>query len=385
MVARSEEKFRPAGLRGLAAAVALLLGLAGCSGEEPPRPDFRVDAPILRGAGALEEVARLQSPLGNVAVSAGGRVFITYHPLARPAVKVAEILPDGTPVPYPDAAWQSKADGFQTPQGIVLDGLGRLWVLDHGRNGFGTPALFAFDIATGELVHRHDFKRAEAGWGSYLNDLSVDTENDTVYIADTASYNSDPALLVYDVETQKARRVLEDHASVKEEAVDMVVEGEEVKVLGVLPLRVAVDSIVLDPASEYLYYGPMSGTTMYRIRAAALRNASLPAEALAAEVQAFAPKPLSDGITIDAEGTLYLTAIEERAIMVIAPDGQGATLLRDERLVWPDGLSFGPRGWVYVTDSQVNRILFKSKEEIARAAPYILYRFRALAPGPPGH
>jgi sugar lactone lactonase YvrE len=372
MVARSGRGFRPAGaplLRGLAAGALLLLALAGCSGEEPPRPDFRTGEPILGGAGALEEVARLRSPLGNVAVSEGGRVFITYHPLAKPAVKVAEILPDGTSVPYPDAAWQSKEDGFQTPQGIVLDGSGRLWVLDHGRNGFGTPALFGFDIATGELAHRHDFRRGEAGWGSYLNDLSVDTETDTAYIADTANYNFDPALLVYDIETQKARRVLEDHASVKEEAVDMRVEGEKVTVLGAMPLRVAVDSIVLDLASEYLYYGPMSGTTMYRIPTAALLDASLSPEALAAEVRTFAPKPLSDGITIDAEGTLYLTAIEERAIMVIAPNGQGATLVRDERLVWP---------------SQLNRILFKSEEEIARTAPHILYRFRALAPGLPG-
>ena len=52
-----------------------------------------------------------------------------------------------------------------------------------------------------------------------------------------------------------------------------------------------------------------------------------------------------------------------------------------ERLVWPDGFSFGPDGWVYVTDSQVNRILFKSKAEIARTGPHVIYRFKALAPG----
>jgi sugar lactone lactonase YvrE len=378
-------RFGPAaGWAGLAAGVVLGVGLAACSGEEPPRPDFSADAPILEGAGALEVVARLGDPLGNVAVSAGGRIFITYHPLAKPAVKVAEIFRNGTSVAYPDAAWQSKADGFQTPQGIVLDSAGRLWVLDHGRNGFGTPALLAFDIATGELAHRHDFGRDEAGWGSYLNDLSVDAENDKVYIADTANYNFDPALIVYDIGTQTARRVLEDHVSVKEEAVDMVVEGEKVVVLGAMPLRVAVDSIVLDLASDYLYYGPMSGTKMYRISTTALLDASLSVEALAARVEIFAPKPLSDGITIDAEGTLYLTAIEDRAIAVIAPNGQGATLVRDERLVWPDGLSFGPGGWIYVTDSQLNRILFKSEEAVAATAPHILYRFRALAPGLPG-
>lgn len=355
-----------------------------CSGEEPPRPDFRVGAPIREGTDALELVAALDAPLGNIAVSRTGRVFITYHPLFSPRVKVAEILSDGTSAPYPDDAWQSADDGFQTPQGIVLDSADRLWVLDHGKNGFGTPALIAFDIKTGELAHRHNFTSEEVGWGSYLNDLSVDAKKGKVYIADTANYNFNPALLVYDIKTEKARRVLQDHHSVKEEPVDMIVEGEKVKIFGIMPLRIAVDSIVLSLDGEQLYYGPMSGTTLYRIATAALLKEDLTEDQLAREVEAFAPKPISDGLTIDREGTIYLTAIEERAIMVIRRNREGATLLRDERIVWPDGFSFGPEGWVYVTDSQLNRLMFKPDDVVAKAAPHHIYRFRGLAPGLPG-
>lgn len=362
----------------------LLLLFAACSGEEAPRPDFRIGAPLQEGEGALELVADLDAPLANIAVSRTGRVFITYHPMASPDVKVAEVLPDGTSVPYPDEAWQSKEGGFQSPQGIVLDSADRLWVLDHGKNGLGTPALIAFDIDTGDMVHRHDFTSNEAGLGSYLNDLSVDARKGKVYIADTANFNFNPALIVYDIKTQKARRVLEDHHSVKEEPVDMIVEGEKVKVFGIMPLRIAVDSIVLSIDGDYLYYGPMSGTTMYRIATDALLDESVTDEQLAIEVEAFAPKPLSDGLTIDRAGNIYLTAIEERAIMLIRPTREGVTLLRDQRIVWPDGLSFGPDGWVYLTDSQLNRVMFKSAAEIAKTAPHKIYRFRALSPGLPG-
>ena len=369
----------------VAALAGLLAGLlAGCGADDAPRPDYRLGAPIAEGHEALEVVAALDAPLGNVAVSAAGRVFITYHPLASPKVKVAEILPDGSSVPYPDAAWQSKADGFQTPQGIAIDSRDRLWVLDHGKNGFGTPSLIAFDIATGEQAHRHDFTRDEAGWGSYLNDLSVDADGGIVYIADTANFNFNPALLIYDIGAGGARRVLQDHHSVKEEPVDMIVEGEKVTLFGLMPLRVAVDSIVLSLDGETLYYGPMSGTTLYRIPTSALRDEDMDDAQLALEVEAFAPKPLSDGITIDREGNIYLTAIEDRAIVVLRPNREALTLIRDDRLVWPDGLSFGPENWIYLTDSQLNRIMFKPKDEVARTAPHHLYRFTALAPGLPG-
>lgn len=354
--------------------------LAGC-GKEPKRPDCHSEAPEYAG-GALEQFAQVDAPLGNVAVSGDRRVFFTYHPLAKPAVKVGVIQPDGSIEPYPDMAWQFRKDGFQTPQGIRLDAQGILWVLDYGRNRIGgSPTLFGFDTGTGKLVHRRAFTRREAPIGSYLNDLAVNPSGTKIYIADTGSYNFDPAIIVYDVATKKARRVLQDDVSVKEQPINMVVEGKTIRVAGLLPLRVAVDSIALDIDGKNLFYGPMSGTRLYRVPTEALLDASLSEDVLRKKVEDYAPKPISDGITTDRDGNIYLTAIEDRAIMAIGPDRRCSTLIRDERLVWPDGFSFGPDGWVYVTDSQVNRILFKSKEDISKTGPHVIYRFKALAPG----
>src|SRR6185295_12277810 len=125
---------------------------------------------------------------------------------------------------------------------------------------------------------------------------------------------------VYDVRARCARRVLEGDRSVSAERVDTTVEGKTLKLL-FIPIRVAVDSIVLDLANEYLYYGPLSGTHLYRIPAAALRDAALSPKELAARVEDYGPKPISDGITIDRDDNVYLTAIEEHAVTVLRPPG----------------------------------------------------------------
>ena len=105
-----------------------------------------------------------------------------------------------------------------------------------------------------------------------------------IYIADTSSFRMKPALIVYDVAHKRARRLLQGHKSVAAEKVDMAIEGYKIKLLFV-PIRVAVDSIVLDLANEYLYFGPLSGTRMYRVPTAALRDESLAAAALGNAVE----------------------------------------------------------------------------------------------------
>src|SRR5262249_3769625 len=114
-------------------------------------PD-RSGAPQLSGA-ALEKVADLPLPPGNLAVARDGRVFFTFHPEGRPELKVAE-LRGGVAAPYPSEAFQRSH--FQTVLSMRIDGQGRLWTLDYGEHGTGRPRLLAFDLGRNELVHDFD-------------------------------------------------------------------------------------------------------------------------------------------------------------------------------------------------------------------------------------
>ncbi len=80
-------------------AIVVVVGIRVRYGGEGGHFEDRTGEPELP-ASALEVVADLDLPPGNIAVSADGRVFFSFHPEARPPVQVAELV-DGEPVPYP--------------------------------------------------------------------------------------------------------------------------------------------------------------------------------------------------------------------------------------------------------------------------------------------
>jgi hypothetical protein len=79
------------------------------------------------------------------------------------------------------------------PPGKRIDRQGRLWTLDNANHGLGQPRLLAFDLASGELVQRHDFPRQLAPRGSHLNDLQVTPDGRHVLIADASIFGLDLA------------------------------------------------------------------------------------------------------------------------------------------------------------------------------------------------
>lgn len=370
-----------------AASLLPLLLTAGCAFS--PDQDKRNRA--LEGArpelpsDAVEVVVELERPPGNLAVGPDGTVYFTFHPeAAPPGTKLAELRPDGAVVPFPDAAWQTERDGepyFVTPLALRTDSLGRLWVLDHGDYGDETPSLTAFDPTTRRLVHRVEFTGDVADWGSMVNDFVVDAARGFVYIAEPSPFDFEPALVVYDVNAMTARRVLEDHESVDAEDHHVVVQGRFMKAFG-LPLQVAVDTIALSPDGEWLYYGALAGSAMWRVPTAALRDPSLDDDAVAAKVERYGPKPTTDGGVMGADGTLYLTAVELDGIAVLRDDHTLSLLAQDaEKLAWPDGLALSPDGqWLYVTASELHHVIGEDLDDLPAHRPYRILRLRVLLP-----
>lgn len=365
---------------------ALLLGFiavfyAMFGGTGKPFPSMAT-AQILPDS-AMEVVATLPEPPGNIAVSSDNRVFVTYHAESRPENKVLEIV-NGKPVPYPNEEFQherpNNAPFFDQVFNIRIDRQNRLWTLDHGFHGLKKPRLMAFDLSTNKLVYDVVLPSEIAGVGSYIQDMQIDSAGEHIYIADIGVVAKKPAIIVYNTKTRTARRVLERHASVMEEPYEINAQGRKMYPLGGLFwMHPALDPIALDKRGEYLYFGPMAGDKLFRARIADLNNVALTPEQLARRVELYAKKSQCDGLSMDMEDNIYLTSIEDGAINIIGKDRKQKTLIKHPKMRWPDGLSYGGDGYLYIADSDIPDVMMKSKAHIAASAPFYVFRFKSLA------
>jgi len=340
-----------------------------------------------------EVVADLNMPPGNIAVSSDHRVFFTFHPEADPDIKIAELV-GGNAVPFPNDDFQNDQDDqddepfFDTVLSVRIDSDNHLWTLDHGYFGIRQPRLMAFDLTTGDMIHRHDFSSDIAGFASFLNDFQVHPSGDYIIIADTGApvpvIGGDPAIIVYEVATRTARRVLDNHESVQATSNTLRVGENDLTVLGI-PVHIALDSIALSRDAQWLYYAPLNSETLYRIPTRSIINPELTEDELAGQVEVFAEKGMSDGITTDLEGNIYISDMENSAVHVIDQDRTLTTLLKDPAFRWPDGFSFGPGGWLYFTCSSLMDVIGKSDSHIQSQAPYQIYRFQPGTNSIPGH
>lgn len=329
---------------------------------------------------SLEVVADLDYPPGNISVSSEGRIFFTFHPEAKPPVNIAELVNgEAHPLPLPHGI------NLSSVLSLRVDRQNRLWLLDFADHGLAQPQLVALDLDTMETVHHYEFPSELAGWGSHLNDFQVSHDGNFIYIADASIFRKNPALIVYDVSNKSARRLLEGHESVKPDKFVPVVESQKMLIFGVFAIRPGVDSIALDRQEKWLYFAPITDMHLYRVALSDLHNEALTPAQLAERVERFARKSMSDGISIDDSGNIYLTDLEHNAINRLNPEGKLETLIKHPKLRWPDGLSFGPDGWLYITNSALHLAIAKPRSYILENGPYQILRLKTDSSAYPGH
>ena len=348
--------------------------LGACSHTDAPPKSFE------NAAATLSIVAEVTQGPGNITVTPAGQIIISLHQFYNHDLRVAVVDSRDRLVPFAMGAKVNSVLGLQA------DADGIVWLLDNAMRGGTTRRLVGWNAAEDRPAADIDLTGVTTE-GSFLNDLAVDPARHTAYIADPAG-GADAAIIVVDLVRGEARRVLQGHPSVTPEDIDLVIDGAPVRIRAedgteIRP-RVGINPIAIDKDGQWLYYGPMHGYSMYRIRTADLRNAGLSPQELAAKVERWADKPICDGISIDQAGNLYLGDLAHNAIGVIGPDRRYRVLIADPRLSWVDAFSFGSDGHLYTVANQLHRSAVLNGGQSATRPPYLILKFRPLADGTVG-
>ncbi len=336
---------------------------------------------------SLDLVATFDQPhqVTGVAVSRQGRIFVNFPRWEEDVpISVAEVGPGGKLTPYPDAAWNSfraatpasPAQRFVCVQSVTCDAQDNLWVLDPAAPGLslevsGGPKLLRIDLASNTVARTYAFDDSVAPQGSYLNDIRFTADGKRAVMTNSGLPG---CLVVLDVESGKARRVLDGHPSTQfQQGLVVTVEGKPLRRLDGQTAEFSADGLALDNQGEYAYWQATTGTTMYRAPLKALFDASLTAEQLGAAVETYTRTFIADGYWMSRAGTLYVTSCEDNTVKRMMPDRSFTVVAKDSRLSWPDSMAEGPDGTIYVTGSHIPQMKSWQGSGVERSQ---LFRFK---------
>ncbi|MGW0519578.1 L-dopachrome tautomerase-related protein [Crossiella sp. NPDC003009] len=351
-------------------AVALALPLAATTAGATTRPALRIAA---------------QSPemIWNAVAVDRGRVFVSgprWSGSRGPAL--GRLDRDGSPRPYPSPEWNSWRAGqdpgrkFVNVNAIHHDGRGSLWVVDTGSPDFGGDPLprgaklVRITLATNEVSWIHHFDGSVALPGSYLDDVRFHGRH--AYLTDAGR----PGLVVLDLATGLARRVLDNHPStVAPTDRPLVLDGAVLRAPDGNPLRVHADPLELSPDRKWLYYGTLHGPWS-RVPTRLLDDPGVSAGRLAAAVEPWAELPAVGGTAMDGDGNLYFTDLVAHALKRRAPDGRISTVVQDDRLHWTDAPFLEPGGRIWLPVPQLDRVALFHQGQSAVRWPVQLFTVR---------
>jgi sugar lactone lactonase YvrE len=340
----------------------------------------------------------------------------------------------GRNLPNPNAFMDEEANQthFVNVQSVVVDPLDRLWVLDTGAPKLkntvpGGPKLVCIDLATNKVIRTILLPPETAGTNSYMNDIRFDLRegqsgsqdpqtmigsrpapnpnapppdpshpvaqrspgrdaspvqmHGTAYITDSSSQGPN-GIVVLDLATGKSWRRLNQHVStLGEPGFLMFAEGRPVYMTEpgkpAEPDLFAADGIAISADGKELYYCPISGTKLYAVSTAMLRDRSKSDAQVASTVRIAAGKMPSDGLESDASGNIYESDPVTNSIHRFNPQtGLTETIAHDPRLLWTDTMSLSDDGYLYVTANQLHRQPTMHNGHDERQKPYQLFRIR---------
>lgn len=382
---------RRPGLYAIAGAVTLILAAEIPAVAQPSRP-------------VLTKVADFAHQVTGVTISPDGRIFVNFPRWTEDApVSVAE-LKDGKLTPFPDEAWNGwrnarkdempAARHFVCVQSVVADAQGRLWVVDAAAPAMAAvvkdgPKLVGIDLKTNKVATTIAFDETVAPQGSYLNDVRISPDGTTAYLSDSGAKG---ALIVVDLASGRARRILDGHASTQPDpSVTVTYDGKPLRRPDGRGVEFAADGIALSPDGATFYWQAIKGKVLYSLPTAAMTGwmtstavpDALTDRILAAKIEVVGENGPADGLIISRhDGRMYVTSPQDDAVRMRDLSAKGTTptiVVQDPRLRWPDTFAVGSDGTIYVTTSHIQDSAF-FKEGAPIALPTELWSFKPTQP-----
>lgn len=339
-----------------------LLYLVSCSSSQKPKEKEKIvvdkktigllpteSQPELKTMGEFVGI----QPTG-IAADSTGRVFVSF-PRWRENIPFSVVeMRDGVANPYPDLGWNAwngrpGKDKFTSVQSLLVN-KGALYAVDPGSpemsGVLGKSRLHKFDLQTNKHVKTWEIDREIAPLESYINDVRIDDTGEFAYLSDSKL----GGIIVLNLNTGKAKRVLQMHPSTLSEDITLSINGTE------FSKQVHADGLATNDKDGKLYYHALSGYHLYRVPFQNLNDSSaFEQTALIKKVEKLGVTPAPDGMAFDKKGNLYMGDLERNAISYRTPSGAVEILIQDERIVWPDSLVIDHTGKnLLFTDSRLD-------------------------------
>ena len=325
---------------------------------------------------------------GNLTVTPEGRIIVSMQPLDAPEFRVVELMANGSLKPFPTRDWADGPEkgkvGLSSVIGVDTTAEGVVYILDMGSET--APAqIVAWDSVKNHLVKTIEIDKKAIVANSFLQDFALDTKRNMMYIADTTLGNlvgeSKSAFVVVDLETGRARRVLEAQAELMSPKQKLVINGSLMSAKHADGSKEAIyfglNPITIDAQNKWVYFGTVNGDKIYRIPASVLADEKASVKKQVSSIEFFSDKKPSDGMIIGPKGNIYVGDVEKNAIAISNKDGYHI-LAQDKKLLdWADGFSIDKKnGYLYVTQNQLHLHAALNEGEEGGTKPYHLLRIK---------
>lgn len=266
------------------------------------------------------------------------------------------------PYPSKDMNQAGNPKALQAVLGFEIDKNDIMYILDQGRiagqpSAPGAEKIILWDIKKNREIQRYEFSDVDSDKKcSFLNDVAIDLDNNFVYITDSGIF-CDPlkgGLIAYDIKNNRARRVLDATVFTNDE-VGFTFRIDNRPVLKKSPMRTGADGIALSGDRKTLYWTNLTGNRLYGIDTSLLRDFSASESKIRTAVRLIQNLPSNtDGMTSDRKN-LYLTALQLNCVMRRnEKTGELVNHICHPEMVWPDTLSIGPGGSLYILSNHLH-------------------------------